>query len=309
MNIVNKIDNDERAEYFLIMQISLEQARALCAIVDLGGYSKAADQLYKSHSSLIYLIKGFEKQCGFALFDRKAYRNTLTPSGRRVYQMCCDLIKKVDELEKLCGQINDGWEASVRIVFDGILPFEPFLKIYRNFKTEKIPTVVQTYADYLQDVEKSYHSLNADVIISVLPLENHGMNSLYLKPFKSLLVAHKDHDIHRVSKHWKLSDLHEFSFLTIRGSNHKLGLNTLEFEESASFFLSDFSVKKEAIMKKTGFGWLPDHMIETELKNKTLLPVKWERKSVQEIQPILYIRKKSAGGRAVNLIVDLLSGN
>lgn len=291
------------------MQISLDQAKAFCAVVDLGGYSKAAEKLYKSHSALVYLIKGLEKQCGFALFDRNAYRNSLTSSGHRVYQLCQEILSKVDELEHLCGQINGGWEAALRIVFDGILPFEPFLKIYKKFKIEKIPTVVQTYADYLQDVEKSFDSLTADIMISVVPVQNRDLLAVHLKPFKSHLVAHKDHPIHDTNKRWSIDELHEFYFLTIRGSDQNLGLNTLEFEESASFFFSDFSVKKEAIMKKTGFGWLPDHMIENEFKNRTLIPIKWERKSTHEIQPIVYLRKNALGGQAIQHILEILKSS
>ncbi|MGZ3773446.1 MAG: LysR family transcriptional regulator [Pseudobdellovibrionaceae bacterium] len=288
------------------MQISIDQARALCAIVETGGYTKAAENLHKSHSSLVYLLKGFEEQCGFSIFDRKAYRNTLTPAGRRVYQACLEILGKVDELGRLCEQLNQGWEPSIRVVFDGILPFEPFLKIYKKFKSDNVPTVVQTYADYLQDVEKSFNTLEADLMISVLPVENQNLEAVPLKSFKSYLVAHKNHSIQQSSKKWSLEELHQFYFLTIRGSNQKFGLNTSEFEKSASFFMSDFSAKKEAIMKELGFGWLPEHMIENELKNHSLLPVKWERKSTHEVRPIIYIRKQAVGGRAISLFVELL---
>lgn len=288
------------------MQISIDQAKALCAVVECGGYAKAAENLHKSHSALIYLLKGLEEQCGFAIFDRKAYRNTLTPSGRRVYQACLDILAKVEELARLCDQLNQGWEPSVRIVFDGILPFGPFLKIYKKFKSEKAPTVVQTYADYLQDVEKSFHSLVADIMISILPVESPDLEAVSLKTFKSYLVAHKNHPIHKNHKRWSLEELHQFYFLTIRSPHQSFGLNTLEFEKSASFFMSDFSAKKEAILKEVGFGWLPEHMIESELKNQILLPVKWERKSTHEVKPTIYIRKQAVGGRAISLIVELL---
>lgn len=291
------------------MQISIDQAKALCAVVESGGYAPAAETLHKSHSTLVYLLKGLEEQCGFPIFDRKAYRNTLTPSGRRVYQACLDILGKVEELSRLCDQLNQGWEASVRIVFDGILPFEPFLKIYKKFKNEQVPTVVQTYADYLQDVEKSYHKLDADLMISVLPIDGQDFEAVPLKTFKSYLVAHKNHPIHQSNRRWTLEDLQQFYFLTIRGSNLRFGLNTSEFEKSASFFMSDFSAKKDAIMKEVGFGWLPEHMIEAELKNHSLLPVKWERKSTHEVRPIIYIRRQAVGGRAIALIVDLLKSS
>jgi DNA-binding transcriptional LysR family regulator len=217
-----------------------------------------------------------------------------------------EILAKVEELESLCGQINSDWEPTLRVVYDGILPFELFLNIYKTFKAEKVPTLIQTYVDYLTDVEKTSNSLKAEIMISVLPINDRGLHTVYLKPLKNYLVACKDHPIHQSKKTWSVEELKEFSFLTIRGSDQKLGLNTQEFEESASFFLSDFSFKKEAIMKNMGFGWLPEHMIEAELKSRLLLPVKWERKSSHEIQPILYMHKSVVSGRAAQQIVDIL---
>ncbi len=289
------------------MQISIDQAKAFCAVVEKGGYTQAAEFLHKSHSSIIYLIKILEEQCGFSLFDRKSYRNQLTPTGQRIFIKCTEILNKVHELDQLCNELKGDWEPSIKIVFDGILPFYPFLEIYKKFKKEKVPTIVQTYTDYLQDVETTFHKLNADIMISVLPVNSKEVETIYLNSFKNILVAHKDHAIHKSSKKWSIKDLRDFDFLTVRGSGQILGLNTTDFEETASFYLSDFSFKKEAILKKTGFGWLPDHMIESELKSKILKPVHWERKSIHEIQPIICIKKKSSGGKAVQMVLTKLA--
>lgn len=288
------------------MDISLDQARAFCRTVDQGGYTQASQKLNKSHSALIYLVKSLEEQCGFSLFNRNAYRNTLTPSGQRVYLKCLELLTKVDELDLLCGQFKTGWEAKLKIVFDGILPFDPFLLLFKKFKTEKIPTIIQTYTEFLEGVETNFDHLNADIMISILQCESKKLKPLYLKPKKMFLVAHKDHAISQKNKRWEFSELNEFDFLTIRGSGPKLGLNTGEFEKSASFFLSDFSVKKDAILKKSGFGWLPEHLIVKELKSKTLLPIKWERESYHVIQPILYMQNHKMSGPAAQVVIQSL---
>jgi len=289
------------------MEITIDQATALCAVVDHGGYTKAAEKLHKSHTSLIYLIKNLEAQCGFPIFNRDRYKNSLTTPGHSVYIKCHELLNKLEELKTLCHQFSNNWESSIKIVFDGILPISPFLNIYKKFKLDQIPTNVQTYIDYLNDVETSFHNLNADIMISVVPINDKKLKRTFLKPIKMFLVAHKDHAIHQTNKKWSLNDLQSFYFLTVRSVQQNLGLNTSEFEQSASFYLSDFSFKKEAILKKVGFGWLPEHIIEMELKNKTLIPIKWERKNSSEIQPILYTKTESNLGHAAQLIIEALT--
>lgn len=288
------------------MSISLEQAKAFCAVVEQKGYAQAAEYLNKSHSALVYLIKSLESQLNVQVFDRESYRNQLTPTGRRVFQKCKEIMSKVEELDILCQELHDDWEASVKVVFDGIMSIHPFIEIYKEFKLLSIPTIVQTYTDYLQDVEKTFENLQADMMISVSPVKNKNLISFELEPLKIFLVAHKDHPLNKQNKKWTLSEMKQFYFLTVHGDVQLLGLNTSVFEESASFFLSDFSFKKEAIIKKLGFGWLPEHLIESELKNKVLVPVKWERKSESTIQPILYIKKQSTGGQSVKMIKDRL---
>ena len=305
-NIVKYFDNVISPSIKIVMEISIDQARALCATVDYGGYTQAAEKLHKSHSSLIYLIRKLEQQCGFDLFNRKAYRNTLTPSGRRIYNKCHEILAQVDELERLCGQFQAGWEPSLKIVIDGILPFDPFLSLYKKFRAEKITTVIQTYTDFLEGVTNSFDHLDADIMISLLPIEDRNLKSILLRPIKTHLVAHKDHPVHQKVTKWTSSELEHFDFLTIRGSGSKLGLNTIELEKSASFFLSDFTAKKDAILKKTGFGWLPHHLIEKELKDKSLIPIKWQLENTHVLQPILYIKNQARSGLAAQLIVETL---
>ncbi len=289
------------------MSISLEQAKSFCAVVEKKGYAQAAEYLHKSHSALVYMIKSLENELNVQVFDRKKYRNQLTPTGQRVYQKCKEIIRQVEELEVLCAEFRDHWEASVKIVFDGVLSIHPFIEIYKEFKLLAIPTVVQTYTDYLQDVEKTFDQLKADMMISVAPIKNKSLVSFELDPIQIYLVAHKDHPLNKQNKKWTLNELKQFYFLTVRGDVQLLGLNTSIFEESASFFLSDFSFKKEAILKKLGFGWLPEHLIINELKNKTLMPVKWDRRSESTMQPILYINKESMGGQSIQMIKNRLT--
>lgn len=289
------------------MQITLDQAKAFCYVVDYKGYSKAAEKLHKSHSSLIYLVESLEQQCGFALFDREQYRNKLSASGERVYNKCTEILKKVNELQELCSQLNNNWEPSLKIILDGILPFNDFFHLHQLFRDKKIPTIIQTYTDYLEGIEETFDKLDADIMISIIPINRRDLKATYMKPFNSHLVAHKNHPIHQKNIKWTSEDLMNFDFLTIRQSGERLGLSTSELDKTASFFLSNFLVKKEAILNQAGFGWLPHHLIEKELQKKILLPVKWERESIQKVQPIIYFKNRKSSGPAVDLIVNKLA--
>ncbi len=288
------------------MEISLDQAKTYCAFVEYKGYQGAAQALNKSHSAVVYAINCLEEQCGFALLDRSGYRSRLTANGQRVYEKCARLLAAAGELESLCRDLNDDWETTVKIVYDGVLPTDPFLQILKLFDDQKSPSRIQIFSDFLDGVERTFEKVEGQLMVSVTPPQNAAYASFALSPAKSVLVAHKDHPISRHKTPWRMDELMDFHFLTVRGADHNLQLGTREFEESTAFRLSDFSLKKEAIMKKMGFGWLPERMITRELKARELRLVKWERSSIQHLHPHVYHRKDAPLGRAGQMVLHEL---
>ena len=70
--------------YFLEMaapRITLEQWRALLAVVDAGGYARAAKVLHKSQSSVTYAVQQLESQLGVKAFKIEGRKASLTPTG------------------------------------------------------------------------------------------------------------------------------------------------------------------------------------------------------------------------------------
>ena len=61
--------------------ISLEQWRALVAVVDAGGYARAADALNKTQSSVTYAVQKVESLLGVKAFEIRGRRARLTPVG------------------------------------------------------------------------------------------------------------------------------------------------------------------------------------------------------------------------------------
>ena len=61
-------------------QISLDQWRALIAVVDAGGYAQAAQALFKSQSAVSYAVQKIESQLALKAFEIEGRRARLTPT-------------------------------------------------------------------------------------------------------------------------------------------------------------------------------------------------------------------------------------
>src|SRR5256885_10021822 len=67
-------------------RIPLDQWRALVAVVEKGGYAKAAAALHKSQSSVTYGVQQLESQLGVKAFKIAGRRAELTPTGELLYR-------------------------------------------------------------------------------------------------------------------------------------------------------------------------------------------------------------------------------
>ncbi len=289
------------------MNITLDQALCYCALIEEGSFQAAAKKLRRSHPAVVYAVKLFERQCGVTLLNRSGYRTKANLAGEKIYRLCGDLIDASAKIKQCCSDLSAGWEPTVRVVYDGVLPSKPFLKLFQYFKRENVPTLLDIYAEYLQGVEKSFLELGAHFMISVIPTKvGMQMQSIPLSPITLVLVAKKNHPLIQDKKKWTLAEMKNFNFFTVRGADRSLELGTKELEETSTLHLSDFTLKKEAILEGSGFGWLPRYMIHQELRSGKLAAVMWEFSNQRKLTPRLIYSRKNTQGLACQKILTAL---
>ena len=98
--------------------ISLEQWRALVAVVDEGGYASAAESIHKSQSSVTYAVQQIEKLLGVKVFQLKGRKAMLTPAGQMLYLRARVLLDEAASLEGAAHRNSVGWEAEITIAVE-----------------------------------------------------------------------------------------------------------------------------------------------------------------------------------------------
>ena len=94
-----------------IPTISLEQWRALVAVVDDGGYAAAAEAIHKSQSAVTYAVQQVEKLLGVKAFRLEGRKAVLTPAGRMLYSRARVLLDEASSLERAAQRNSAGWEG------------------------------------------------------------------------------------------------------------------------------------------------------------------------------------------------------
>lgn len=288
--------------YIVNNPISLDQARALDALDRRGTFAAAAKELRRGHTSVLYAIKTLEDALGFAVLDRSGYRTRLTPSGVAVLAGCRSLLAAEAELAGTVEQLRAGWEPSLCVVCDGIVPVAPLLAAVSALVAERAPTRLDVRAEFLGGVEEAFERTRADLMVAVLPPRDLALHAIDLPPLRISLVAHARHPL-AAGRHSERA-LRDHLLLTVRGSDPRLELPTAGLEARSTVHLNDFTAKRAALLAGLGFGWMPDAMIAPQLAKKTLRRIAWSRASTHELRPRLYHR--GALGPAARRLVSAL---
>ena len=101
-------------------RISLEQWRALLAVVDAGGYAQAAAVLHKSQSAVTYAVQKMEALLGVKIFEVIGRKAHLTATGQVLYRRAKALLEEAGALETAAGSLAAGWEPELRLAVERV---------------------------------------------------------------------------------------------------------------------------------------------------------------------------------------------
>ena len=93
----------------------LEHLREFIVLADLCNFTKAADQLFLTQSALTRHIASLESELGVRLLDRTTRGVTITPMGRRCYQVFSDMLARYDGLLGDVQGYLSGIEGTLRL--------------------------------------------------------------------------------------------------------------------------------------------------------------------------------------------------
>ncbi len=286
------------------MDVTLDQARALDALARHGTLQKAAASLRKGHTAILYALTRLEEETGLSLLDRRGYRTRLTGAGDRVLEQCRTVLAEERALSVVVAELESGWEPSLHVVLDGVLPIAPILSVVAALRKEGAPTRLRVSVAFLGGVEEAFVREDADLMVAVLPPEAHGLRTVRLPPLRAQLVAHRSHPLARAKGPLPLDALDPHVLVTVRGSDPRLELSTGPLDQRSTVQLADFAAKKAAILQGIGFGWLPEHLLSPELGQRELRALPLERGAVHTFQPRLH--HKEHLGRAATRVVEAL---
>jgi len=274
-------------------RITLEQWQALVAVVDAGGYAKAAERLHKSQSSVTYLVQKLESLLGIKAFEIKGRKAVLTPTGELLYRRARVLLDEAASLETTAKSASAGWEAEIRIAGEIVFPAWLLLKCFDRLNAESPHTRIEYYETVIAGTNEMLVAGRVDLAITAIVPQ--GFAGTMLMPLRMILVAHPEHALHKLGRPLTVRDLRSSRQLVVRETGELRPTKTT-IEATQRWTVSHTSTAIFAATLGFGYGWFPEERIRGELQRGALkaLPLREGAERMGQLY-LVYADRDNAG--------------
>lgn len=294
---------------------TLEQLRALDAVVQAGSFAGAAASLGRATSAVSYAIRTLEARVGLELFDRSGHRAVLTSAGEVLLGEARRTLERARRMQHRAAQLREGWEPRLDVVVDGAVPMPPVMSALRALTTEGVPTRIGLSVEYLSGVQERFDDDEATLMITLDHKPTPELVARGLAPVPMRLVVRPDHPLMELATvstgprtavgREALADFVELVVMDSSASGRSQPPR-LALGSPHVFQLTDFQSKREALLEGVGFGWLPAHLADPLLADDTLAALHLEDAGDFVFSPSLVYRRDAPLGRGAQRFLELL---
>jgi len=251
-------------------RITLDQWNVLVSVVESGSYSKAAERIHRSQSTLTYAIKKLESLLGVKVFELRGRKAVLTPTGELLFRRGKTLIEEAGRLEHAAAELAKGWEPQIRVAVDIVFPTWLLLRCFADFARERPETHLELYETVLGGTEEALARRSVEFAIGgTVP---QGFVGDILMPIRAVCMAAPSHPLHQLGRELTLEDLRRHRHIVIRDSGEQR-VRSAGWINELRWTVSNKATSIHAAGLGLGYAWYPEDSVRSELERGALKPL------------------------------------
>ena len=251
-------------------KITLDQWNVLVSVVESGSYSKAAERIHRSQSTLTYAIKKLESLLAVKVFELRGRKAVLTPTGELLYRRGKTLTEEAARLEHAAAELAKGWEPQVRVAVDIVFPTWLLLKCFADFAAERPETHLELYETVLGGTEEALAKRSVEFAIGGSVPQ--GFVGDILMPIRAVCMAAPSHPLHQLGRALTLEDLRRHRHIVIRDSGEQR-VRSAGWINDLRWTVSNKATSIQAAGLGLGYAWYPEDSVRAELERGALKPL------------------------------------
>ncbi|MDN7126831.1 LysR family transcriptional regulator [Pseudidiomarina sp. 1APR75-33.1] len=280
---------------------TLEQWRILQAVVDYGGYARAAEAINKSQSSMNHAVAKLQESLGVKLLQVVGRKAELTNIGEVMLRRSRQLTVLVTELEQLAQNLKQGWEPEIKLAVEMVFDRNKLLPVLREFQLHSRGSRLVIEDTVLTGSVEAIIDQSADIVIShQLP---RGIVGEPLSNYRMQLVVASDHPLAQFPQPISPDQLSQYLQVVIRDTARKPVEAEGWLKAEQRWTVNNFNEALPLVEAGIGFCWLPPFVTRNA---ENLVELSLSGSSRREGGMYLVLPKNEKTGPCARLLYDML---
>jgi DNA-binding transcriptional LysR family regulator len=282
-------------------RITLEQWRALQAVVEAGGYAQAAERLHKSQSTVTYAVQKIQHLLNVKAFEIRGRKAVLTEAGQVLYRRARTLLQEAQMLEQGAAAMAEDWQPEIAIAVEIIFPTWLLLESLAAFAKERPETRIEVYETVLSGTGEMLAQGRVDFAIGS---ERAGIVGEQLMAIEGVCVAHPAHPLHHLGRKVTERDLraHRRIFIRDTATQREKEVSGVELR----WTVSNKATAIRAVTIGLGYAWIIADTIREELAEGKLKPLPLAQGAVLRGHLYLAFADAEFPGRDAARLADII---
>jgi DNA-binding transcriptional LysR family regulator len=291
--------------------LTLDQFAVFTTIVAEGSFAAAARRLNRAQSAITYAIRKLEEQSGVPLFDRSAYRPSLTEAGRVLLPRAQRIMDDVGAFRLQATSVAQGLEAELSLAAESFIPdfFPAALSDFRDaFPQVQLRITVDSFLTAEAALAEGWADLALMTTSDRLPAE---IERVQCDEMDLVACAAPDHPLARIKGPLSAEQLSDHLQLILTSRAETRERRDYGVHAVPRWRLTDINLRHALLLAGVGWCSMPRAMVATDLAAGRLVelkPRRWEGSDRMPRLPIVIAwRRDKALGPAARWLVQRLA--
>lgn len=260
--------------------MSMDQLRTFIAAADEGSFSAAGRKLRRAQSVVSATLANLEVQVGFPLFERTGRFPRLTEAGQALLEQARLAAAGMDAFKAKARTLSEGLEPELAVAVDVMFPIELLTSAVQAFHQAFPATPLRLYVGALGAVLQPLLSGDCRVaIIGSLPEIPAGCASEFLVGVAAAAVVAPTHALAAMPAPVLRSVAGEYVQLVLSDRSTLTAGRNFGVMSAKTWRLADMGAKHAFLRAGLGWGYMPLHMVEEDLRTGKLVRLELEMQS------------------------------
>jgi len=257
--------------------MELSQLEFFVTVVEEGGFSKAAERVFRTQPAVSIAIRRLEEEIGTSLFERSQKAPVLTEAGELFYDYARRILALRDQALGVLGELQTLQRGRVRIGANESTSLYLLPQLILQYRSRYPNVMVEIFRHTSDRLPREVLDRNVDFALMAYEPVDNELESFPVLSDNLVLIVHPEHEL-GTRDSVKVEELGHEAFLAHNvktGSRYKVTETFAQHHTPLNITLELATIEtiKRFVQLKIGVAFVPRMCIEEELERGTLKSV------------------------------------